>query len=132
MKKRVKDGKERGKKRKSLLQTSSLSLAELFCIVCQELFILALLWPMGAASERKKRVLSFADVADRVSPPSSDALGYNQLGFEGLDTAETKEVTIENLAVAKLPLVKKVQDRIEWSCHVSYQADLWHQEGYSE
>jgi len=87
---------------------------------------------MGAASERKKRVSSFADVAEHVSPLSSNVQGYNQLGFEGLDREETKEVTIENLQVAKLPLVKKIDDRIAWSCNVSYQPDLWHQEDYSE
>lgn len=83
---------------------------------------------MGAA-ERKKRVQSFADVAGRVSPPSSDVQELSQLRFEGLGTAE-KEVTIENLQVMKLPQVKKVHDSIEWSCSVSYQPDLWHQEDY--
>jgi hypothetical protein len=87
---------------------------------------------MASTSERKKRVLSFADVANRSGLPASDVQGYNQLGFEGLATDEKKEVTIENLEVSKLPLVKKVQDRVEWSCSVSYQPDLWHQEGYSE
>src|SRR5205823_4292385 len=83
------------------------------------------------SSERKKRVQSFADVADQTPPLSAD-VAYNQLGFEGLDSGETKEITIENLAVSKLPLVKKVDNRIEWSCSVSYQPDLWHQEEYSE
>src|SRR5437763_9674718 len=86
---------------------------------------------MASTSERKK-LLSFADVANRSGLPASDVQGYNQLGFEGLATDEKKEVTIENLEVSKLPLVKKVQDRVEWSCSVSYQPDLWHQEGYSE
>src|SRR5437588_10753178 len=111
--------------RNYLLPTSSISLAELFCIVCSELFILTLLWSMGAASERKKRVLSFADVADRSAPPAADVQGYNQLGFEGLDSEKAKEITIENLQVSKLPLVKKGQDRIAWSCSVTYQPDLW-------
>src|SRR2546421_1599917 len=114
-----------------LLPTSSFSLAELMCIVCQKLFILTLLWSMGAVSERKKQIRSFADVADRVGLPSSD-VAYNQLGFEGLESVESKEVTIENLQVAKLPLVKKGDNRIEWSCSVSYQPDLWHQEDYGE
>ena len=83
-------------------------------------------------TERKKQVRSFADVADRAAPPSTDVQGYNQLGFEGLATAETKEVSIENLRVLKLPQVKKVDGRIEWSCNVAYQPDLWHQEAYSE
>src|SRR5207245_535597 len=87
---------------------------------------------MASTSERKKRVRSFADVADRSGIPQADVQGYNQLGFEELDTGENKEVTIENLEVTKLPQVKKVQDRIAWSCSVTYQPDLWHQEDYSE
>src|SRR5436309_2418335 len=86
---------------------------------------------MGRVTERKK-LLSFADVADRTAPPSSDVQGYDQLNFEGLATEEKKEVTIENLAVTKLPQVKKMKDRFEWSCTVSYQRDLWHQEDYGE
>ena len=86
---------------------------------------------MPAKSERKK-LLSFADVADRSPIPDSD-VAYNQLGFEGLETAESKEVTIENLEVSKLPQVKKVQNSgVEWTCSVSYQRDLWHQEDYSD
>jgi Zn-finger protein len=87
---------------------------------------------MASTSERKKQVKSFADVADRSDILQSDVQGYNQLGFEGLDTGENKEVTIENLEITKLPQVKKVDGRIAWSCGVSYQRDLWHQEDYSE
>jgi hypothetical protein len=80
-------------------------------------------WYFMRTSERKKPVRSFADVADRTTPPSSDVV-YSQLSFEGLETIERKEVTIENLEVSKLPQVKKVEDRIEWSCAVSYSRDL--------
>jgi hypothetical protein len=86
---------------------------------------------MSAVNERKK-LRSFADVAHRSGVPAADVQGYDQLGFEGLDCAEQQEVTIENLQVVKLPQVKKVQDRYEWSCSVSYQRDLWHQEDYSQ
>jgi len=86
---------------------------------------------MGAVNERKQ-YHSFADVADRVGLPASDVQGYNQLGFEGLDRAEKQEVTIENLSVVKLPQVKKSGGSYEWSCSVSYQQDLWHQEDYGE
>lgn len=86
---------------------------------------------MSAVHERKK-LLSFADVVNRFGVPASDVQGYDQLGFEGLDSLEHQEVTVENLQVLKLPLVKKVQDRYEWSCTVAYQRDLWHQEDYSE
>src|SRR5437588_4621969 len=86
---------------------------------------------MSAVNERKK-LRSFADVAHRAGMPAADVQGYNQLGFEGLGSSEHQEVTIENLQVLKLPQVKKVQDRYEWSCTVSYQRDLWHQEDYSE
>src|SRR5205085_5138425 len=86
---------------------------------------------MGAANERK-HYRSFADVANHAGLPSSDVQGYDQLGFEGLTCAEKQEVTIENLQVVKLPQVKKVRDRYEWSCSVSYTVDLWHQEDYGE
>ena len=86
---------------------------------------------MGAVNERKKRI-SFADVANYSRLPSSDVQGYNQLGFEGLASEEHQEVTIENLRVSKLPQVKKVLDRYEWSCSVVYQQDLWHQEDYTD
>ncbi|MFL5626481.1 MAG: hypothetical protein ACJ788_12900 [Ktedonobacteraceae bacterium] len=86
---------------------------------------------MASTSERKK-LLSFADVANRSGLPSSDVQGYDQLGFEGLVTDEKKEVTIENLEVTKLPQVKKIKDSFEWSCTVSYRQDLWHQENYTE
>lgn len=80
-------------------------------------------------TERKK-LLSFADVADRTAPPAE--VGYTQLGFEGVEREATKEITVENLKVLKLPQVKKRDDRYEWSCTVSYQLDLWHQEDYGE
>ena len=86
---------------------------------------------MGALHERKQRV-SFADVANHARRPSSDVQGYDQLGFEGLDHEENQEVTIENLHVVKLPQVKKIGGSVEWSCSVSYQQDLWHQEDYGE
>ena len=86
---------------------------------------------MASTSERKK-LLSFADVANRSGLPSSDVQGYDQLGFEGLDHAEKQEVTIENLQVVKLPQVKKIGGSYEWSCSVSYKVDLWHQEDYGE
>ena len=86
---------------------------------------------MSAVNERKK-LRSFADVAHRSGVPVADVQGYDQLGFEGLDSLEHQEVTVENLQVVKLPQVKKVQDRYEWSCSVSYQPDLWHQEDYTD
>ena len=101
------------------------------CIGKNCFILLLLIFPMGAVHERKKLV-SFADVANRSGVPSSDVQGYDQLGFEGLATEENKEVTIENLEVTKLPQVKKIKDRFEWSCSVVYQPDLWHQEEYSE
>ena len=86
---------------------------------------------MSAVNERKK-LRSFADVANRSGVPAADVQSYNQLGFEGLATDEKKEVTIENLEVTKLPQVKKIKDSFEWSCTVSYRQDLWHQENYTE
>jgi hypothetical protein len=86
---------------------------------------------MGSVHERKK-LLSFADVVERSAPPSSDVQGYDQLGFEGFVSEEHQEVMIENLKVLKLPQVKKIHDRYEWSCNVVYQQDLWHQEDYGE
>ena len=86
---------------------------------------------MGAVNERKQ-YRSLADVAHRSGVPAADVQGYDQLGFEGLDHAEKQEVAIENLQVVKLPQVKKVRDRYEWSCSVTYQQDLWHQEDYGE
>ena len=86
---------------------------------------------MSAVNERKK-LRSFADIANRSGVPAADVQGYDQLGFEGLVSEEHQEVMIENLQVVKLPQVKKVRDRYEWSCSVSYQQDLWHQEDYGE
>src|SRR5947209_2756943 len=86
---------------------------------------------MSAVNERKQ-LRSFADVAHRSGVPTADVQGYDQLGFEELGSLEHQEVTIENLQVVKLPQVKKVQDRYEWSCSVSYQRDLWLQEDYSQ
>ena len=93
--------------------------------------LLLLYFPMGTVYERKQ-YRSFADVANHSSLPSSDVQGYDQLGFEGLDHEEKQEVAIENLQVVKLPQVKKIGGSYEWSCSVSYQQDLWHQEDYGE
>ena len=86
---------------------------------------------MGAIKERKKLV-SFADVANHAGVPAADVQGYDQLGFEGLDHEENQEVAIENLQVVKLPQVKKIGDKYEWSCSAAYQQDLWHQEDYTD
>jgi hypothetical protein len=101
------------------------------CIGKNCFILLLLIFPMGAVHERKQ-YRSLADVANHSGVPAADVQGYNQLGFEGLDRAENQEVAIENLQVVKLPQVKKVRDRYEWSCSVVYQQDLWHQEDYGE
>ncbi len=82
-------------------------------------------------SERKK-LLSFADVAERSGMPSSDVQGFHQPRLEGVDSDEKKEIIIENLVVTRPPQIKKTGLGCEWSCSVSYQQDLWHQENYTD